>query len=203
MTSTKETVDFWFDPLCPWAWMTSRWMLEVEKVRDVETVFHVMSLSVLNEDKDVPEQYREGIARGWSPVRLAIAIEQQHGSRAVRDFYTSIGTKHHVEKREFERGLYEEVLSEIGLPVELADAADDTGLDDAVRASHQDGIERVGQEVGTPVISVDGVAFFGPVLSPAPKGEVAGRVFDGARLLAGYDGFYELKRTRTRGPIFD
>lgn len=205
-TSTSaetETVLFWFDPLCPWAWMTSRWMLEVEKVRDVHTEFRVMSLSVLNEDKDVPDEYREMIATGWGPVRLAIAVEQQHGQEKLREFYTAIGTARHPGGRDFDRGLYEEVLAQIGLSTELADAAEDSSLDDAVRASHTDGIERVGQEVGTPVIEVGGVAFFGPVLSPAPKGEDAGRVFDGARLLAGYDGFYELKRTRDRDPIFD
>lgn len=198
-----ETVDFWFDPLCPWAWVTSRWMLEVEQVRDVRTVFHVMSLSVLNEGKDLPQDYQEMIQRGWGPVRLAVAVEQQHGQEKLRDFYTAIGTAHHPGGRAFTRELYVEVLEEIALAAELADAADDTSLDDAVRASHEDGIARVGQEVGTPVISVGGTAFFGPVLSPAPKGEDAGRVFDGARLLAGYDGFYELKRTRDRDPIFD
>lgn len=201
--SVTETVDFWFDPLCPWAWMTSRWMLEVEQVRDVHTDFHVMSLSALNEGQDVPDEYREMLQRGWGPVRLAIAVEQQHGQEALRAYYTAIGTAHHLDGRDFDAELYAEVLAQIGLPAELARAADDTSLDEAVRASHADGIERVGQDVGTPVIEVGGVAFFGPVLSPAPKGEEAGRVFDGARLLAGYDGFYELKRTRTRDPIFD
>ncbi len=202
MSETTETVDFWFDPLCPWAWMSSRWMLEVEQVRDVHTVFHVMSLSVLNEDKDVPDEYREMIQTGWGPVRLAIAIEQQHGQQALREYYTAIGTARHPGGEDFTRELYERVLAEIGLPVELADAADDVSLDDAVRASHEDGINRVGQEVGTPVIEVGGIAFFGPVLTPAPKGEEAGKVFDGARLLAGYDGFYELKRSRDRDPDF-
>lgn len=201
--SVTETVDFWFDPLCPWAWMTSRWMLEVEQVRDVHTDLHVMSLSALNEGQDVPDEYREMLQRGWGPVRLAIAVEQQHGQEALRAYYTAIGTAHHLDGRDFDAELYAEVLAQIGLPAELARAADDTSLDEAVRASHADGIERVGQDVGTPVIEVGGVAFFGPVLSPAPKGEEAGRVFDGARLLAGYDGFYELKRTRTRDPIFD
>ena len=202
MTST-ETVDFWFDPLCPWAWMTSRWMLEVEKVRDVHTVFHVMSLSVLNEGKDVPEAYREMIAAGWGPVRLAIAVEERHGSEMLRDYYTAIGTRRHVDGRDFDPELFVEVLAAIGADADLASAATDDSLDDLVRESHNDGITRVGEEVGTPVISIGGTAFFGPVLSPAPKGEAAGRVFDGARMLAEYDGFFELKRTRTREPIFD
>lgn len=201
--TTIENVDLWFDPLCPWAWMTSRWMLEVEKVRPVHTTFHVMSLSVLNEDKDVPEEYREAIEQGWGPVRICIAAERRHGVEVLRDLYTALGVRRHHEGREFGRDLYVEALAEAGLPVELADAAADDSLDDAVRASHADGIGRVGEEVGTPVIAIGDVAFFGPVVSPAPKGEQAGTVFDGARALASYDGFFELKRTRTREPIFD
>lgn len=205
MTSetVTETVDLWFDPLCPWAWMTSRWMLEVEQVRPVHTDFHVMSLSVLNEDKDVDDFYRDLLAKGWGPVRLCIAAEQKFGPEVLRDLYTALGTRHHVDGREFGPDLYREALLEAGLPEELAEAADDSSLDDAVRASHENGISRVGEEVGTPVIAIGGTAFFGPVMTPAPKGEQAGVVFDGARALASYDGFFELKRTRTREPIFD
>jgi 2-hydroxychromene-2-carboxylate isomerase len=196
-TTAQEAVDFWFDPLCPFAWITSRWMLEVEKVREVETKFHVMSLSVLNADKDVDQSYRDMLESGWGPVRVAIAVEQAHGTDALRPFYTALGTARHNEKRDFDQAMYEEALVAAGLPVELAAAADDTSLDDAVRASHKDGIDRVGEEVGTPVISIGGTAFFGPVLTRIPRGEDAGLIWDATRQLAGFDYFFELKRTRT------
>ena len=204
MTQTKDTVDFWFDPSCPWAWMTSRWMLEVEEIRPVETNFHVMSLSVLNKGRDdLSDDYKEFLAGGWGPVRVCIAAEQAHGPEVLRDLYTALGTKHHVEGREFDQALYEEALAAAGLPLALAQAAESTEFDEAVSASHQVGIDLVGQEVGTPVISVNGVAIFGPVVTPAPKGEAAGKLWDGVVLVAGTDGFFELKRTRTSDPIFD
>lgn len=203
-TTGIDTVDFWFDPLCPWAWMTSRWMLEVEKIRPVRTQFHVMSLAVLNSGRDdISQEYRDMLDRAWGPVRICIAAEQAHGSEVLRDLYTALGTKRHLEGRDFDKALYEEALAEVGLPLELAQAAESTEFDEALRASHSEGITLVGQDVGTPVISVNGVAFFGPVVAPAPKGEAAGRLWDGVLLVASTDGFFELKRTRTRDPIFD
>ncbi len=196
-------VDFWFDPLCPWAWMTSRWILEVQRQRPIEVRWHVMSLSVLNEDKDVSEKYRQMLETGWGPVRVAIAVEQKYGPEALGPFYTEIGTRRHHGRREFGRELYEEALTAAGLDPELASAADSTDYDDAVRASHKDGIDRVGQEVGTPVIEVEGHAFFGPVVTPVPRGEAALKLFDGVLAVASTDGFFELKRTRTREPIID
>jgi 2-hydroxychromene-2-carboxylate isomerase len=197
-------VDFWFDPACPWAWITSRWLLEAEKVRPIEPRWHVMSLAVLNEDKeDLPEKYREGLARAWGPVRVCVAAEAKYGPEVLGPLYTAIGTRFHNEHLPRERATIEAALAEAGLPAELADAMDSTEYDEAVRASHAEGIERVGYEVGTPIITVQGASIFGPVVSPIPRGEDAGRLWDGVRLIAQTDGFFELKRSRYRDPVFD
>jgi 2-hydroxychromene-2-carboxylate isomerase len=197
------SVDFWFDPICPWAWIASRWLLEVAELRPVRPRWHVMSLSVLNEGKpDLPEQYAELLAKGWGPVRVCIAAEQKAGPEVLGPLYTALGTRFHHDKAPLERATIEAALAEAGLPVELADAMDSADYDEAVRASHADGIDRVGYEVGTPVISVNGTSFFGPVVSPIPRGPDAARLWDGVMLVAKTDGFFELKRSRTRDPIF-
>jgi 2-hydroxychromene-2-carboxylate isomerase len=204
MTEQERTVaDFWFDPVCPWAWIASRWMHEVEQVRPVTTNWHVMSLSVLNEGRDMPEQYQELMRTGWGPVRVCIAAEQEFGPEVLGPLYTALGTRFHHEKAPRERATYEAALAEAGLPARLAGAADSAEYDEALRASHKEGIDRVGYDVGTPVISVNGTSVFGPVVSPIPRGEAAGRLWDGVLLIASTDGFFELKRSRTRDPIFD
>jgi hypothetical protein len=201
-TPDRTPVDFWFDPLCPWAWMSSRWLLEVEKVRPIAPSFRVMSLAYLNADKDIPEDYRKMLEPAWGPVRVCVAAAQKHGDEVLLPLYTALGNRIHLEQRKPDRALSEEALDEVGLPVSLADAMDSDEFDEALKKSHHAGMDQVGMDVGTPVISTQGVAFFGPVVTPAPKGEDAGRLWDGVLAVASTPGFYELKRTRDARPDF-
>ena len=200
----KTVVDFWFDPLCPWAWITSRWMLEVEQVRPVSARWHVMSLAVLNEDRDdLSDEYRAGLAAAWGPVRVIVAAQLAYGDQVVLPMYTALGNRFHRDKLPRERSTYEDALDEVGLSISLADAAESTDYDEAVRESHERGMKPVGSDVGTPVLHIEGAAIFGPVVTPVPRAEAAGRLWDGVRLVSETDGFYELKRSRDRKPRVD
>jgi hypothetical protein len=202
------TCDFWFDPLCPWAWITSRWMLEVEQVRDVHTEWHVMSLAILNSGREgLSEEYTARMAKAKGPVRVCIAAQQARGRDILLPLYTALGTRLHIERRGRQEGeaeaVIEESLDEVGLPASLAAAATSTEFDEALEASHRAGMEPVGDDVGTPLVHYEGRAIFGPVVTPCPKGEAAGRLWDGVLLCTGTEGFFELKRSRTARPSFD
>ncbi|HEV3370210.1 MAG TPA: DsbA family protein [Acidimicrobiales bacterium] len=199
-----EHVGFWFDPACPWAWLTSRWMLEVQQVRAVTTAWHVMSLAILNENReDLSDSYRKGLARTWGPVRVCIAAERENGPDILLPLYTALGRRIHVERRRTDPHIITEALVEVGLSTDLAAAATSTEFDEAVRKSHHEGMDPVGLEVGTPAIHINGMAIFGPVVTPTPRGEAAGQLWDGVALVTATDGFFELKRSRDRPPIFD
>jgi hypothetical protein len=206
MTDSRTQAHFWFDPLCPWAWITSRWMLEVEQVRPVTTRWHLMSLAYLNlvqhKGEGMSEEYLERMERAWGPVRIIAAAQAVAGDDVVLPLYTAIGTRFHLQQRRDADALAE-VVEELALPASVLEAATAAEFDDVIKASHQTGMDLVGLDVGTPIISVDGLAFFGPVVTPTPRGEAAGRLWDGVLAVAGTDGFFELKRTRDRRPSFD
>lgn len=198
-----DIADFWFDPLCPFAWISSRWMMEVERVRPVRVQWHVMSLAYLNQEKDISDDYREMLRPAWGPVRVLVAAADRHGDEVLKPMYDAFGERIHLQGRKLHeqpddgRALIAEVLEDVGLEPDLVEAMDDSSLDDAVAKSHHAGMDQVGNEVGTPTISINGVAFFGPVLTSIPRGEQAGRMWDGAVALASYPDFFELKRSRT------
>ncbi|MEV4568648.1 disulfide bond formation protein DsbA [Nonomuraea sp. NPDC049419] len=182
--------DMWFDPSCPYTWLTSRWLIEVGKVRAVEVLWHVMSLSVLNEGReDDPEGDPEGYL--WVPARICAAVRKTHGQEALGRFYTALWTTGGGDWL----GDLQTALETADLPQDLAEAGMGHDYDDELRASTAEALEHVGgNQVGTPVVAVTGrAAFFGPVISRVPTGEDAGRLWDGVLLVAGTPGFHELK----------
>lgn len=199
-------VELFVDPICPFAWLTSRWLAAVEDVRPVTVRYRVMSLSVLNDGRDgLSDFYRDLVDRGWGPARVAIAVEAAGGPDALRAFYEAFGSRHHVAGQPLGGELDLATLADAGLPTELARAAHEEAFDGALRASHEVGMRPVGDDVGTPVLHIhrdEGppITTFGPVVNPAPRCEAAGRIFDAVVELASAPEFFELKRSR-RGPL--
>lgn len=204
---TREDVQFWFDPLCPWAWITSRWILEVEQVRPVRADWRIMSLAYLNliqhEGKNLSDEYLERMSKAWGPIRVVAAAAEEKGPDILGPLYTAIGTRLHNQGRREDPEVIPEALAELGLPATLTAAADSTEFDEMIKTSHNEAFDQVGLDVGTPVIRIRGNTIFGPVITPIPRGEAAGQLWDGVALVTATDGFFELKRTRDRKPAFD
>jgi 2-hydroxychromene-2-carboxylate isomerase len=190
-------IEFWFDPTCPFTWRTSRWAREVERAGEATIEWKVMSLGILNEGREIPEEYREGMVRGARFLRALVATEELGGSDAVGRLYDALGAHLYDE----DEGLADDVLlrsvSDAGLDGSVADAADDETRDAAVRASHEEGQRRVGTESGSPITAYDGgPAFFGPVVAPAPTGDDATTLLTAMASLSKVGAFSEVKRSR-------
>ena len=199
----QTKVEFWFDPMCPWAFITSRWILEVAKVREIEITWNIFSLPHLNKDREMPEKYKAIFANSWSCARIIKSVEKDFGKEKTLPLYTAISTRIHVLKEAVSKDLLSDSLKEVGLDSKYLAEMENSDWDKQIIESHERGIKLVGDDVGTPIIAINGIGFFGPVISPAPKGEEAGKLWDGVVLSASYPGFFEIKRSRTVGPIFD
>jgi len=195
--AARKAADFWFDPMCPFAWISSRWILEVEKVRDIDVRWHIMSLTYLNQAKEIDDSYRDKLAPGWGPVRVLMAAQEHVGEEALLPLYTAMGERIHLHKEGITPEMATAALADAGLPADLVDAWSDDSYDEAIKKSHHAGMDQVGDDVGTPTIAIQGTAFFGPVLSQIPRGEEAGRLWDGCVAVAKVPYFYEIKRSRT------
>ncbi len=203
VVQSTETADFWFDPTCPFAWVTSRWIGEVEEVRNIRVNWHVMSLSVLNENNhELPADYRAHMDRAWGPVRVIMAAVADHGDEVIKPLYDAMGTQIHNNGNKDIADVIAKSLAEVGLPASLAAAATSDANDEALRASHAEGIGKVGQDVGTPIVAFNGTAFFGPVITRIPRGEEAGALWEATVALASFPYFFEIKRSRTEDPQF-
>jgi 2-hydroxychromene-2-carboxylate isomerase len=190
-------VTFWFDPICPYTWRTSRWLREVTEKRNLTVTWRLHSLATLNAGNDLPQDVLDFFAQGWRAARLLIAAAEKCGESAVERLYTEIGTRTHGDGRELGTEVLTEALAAAGLPAELIEAADDATLDQAILDSHAEGQARVATEAGSPIIAIgEGPGFFGPVVSPVPEGEAAEKLFDAVRLLSAVPEFSELKRAR-------
>jgi hypothetical protein len=193
----EPRVTAFVDPACPFAWITSRWLMEVARQRPVQLGFRVMSLSVINEHKDLEPWYREFNDRAWAAARVCSAAAESHGEAILNELYPALGRRIHDRGETRLPRVIDAALAEVGLPAGLAAAAGDDQFDAAMRASTRRAQELVGEDLGTPTVQIDDAAFFGPVLTSVPRGAEALRIFEGARLLAGSGAVSEMKRART------
>lgn len=209
-------LEFFFDAVCPWAWITSRWVSEVQQLRDYDVTWRFISLKFINEhrtDEAYDDDYRASHMAGLYAHRVCDELQQGHGNEAVGILYTELGRMIHHERRRRELSadpvsFMKDALGRGGLPVDLASAALDDAHDVAIRASTDEALRRTGRDVGTPIITFrpgqpDEGSFFGPVISSIPRGEQALRLWDAVELMATTSGMAELKRSIRSNPVFD
>ena len=210
-------IEFFWDPICPFAWLTSRWVTDVARQRDYTVDWRLICLSILNEDSDYddfPEGYRELHNKGRRMLRVAQAVRDEHGAAAAGELYTAYGSTIWNPDGDIRSAMGEvasvehltAALGRAGLPAELADRAEDESLDDALRESTMEALSRTGRDVGTPIITFHHnggtTSFFGPVVSQVPASEDATRLWDAVVTLAEWPSFAELKRSKRDDLIF-
>ena len=206
MATAQDTVEFYWDMVCPWCWITSRWMEDVSRQKNIHINWKFFSLKKINEGRDIPERFRTSHAIGLRALRVAAAVRQDYGNDAVGKLYTVMGSRRHHDQQDIgTQEMLEELLDLCGLPQTLAAAADDESWDQVIEADMEQAKAKAGDGVGVPLIVLDGgegPGFFGPVLSPAPVGEAAVQMWDAMVTVGRMPGFYEFKRTRETGPVF-
>jgi hypothetical protein len=207
-------LNFYFDPVCPFAWMTSKWVRMVADQRDYRVDWRFISLRILNANVDYsthfPEHYEDEHTSGLRLLRVAARVRSEHGRTAVAELYSAFGARLFETDRDGlpaaslgTRDLVEPMLRDAGLPVDAADALDDTTLDDVIRSETEEALALTGRDVGTPILHFsppDGTAFFGPVISRLPAADDAARLWDHVIGLAQFPGFAELKRSLRERP---
>lgn len=206
MVEVKDTVEFYWDPVCPWCWITSRWMIDVGSQKQIQVNWKLFSLKKINAGRDIAKDFKILHEMGLRALRVAAAVRKEYGNEGIAKLYTVMGTRYHHDKEDIdEPEVLDKILQTCGFAKQLADAVNKNAWDKMIAADMDQAIAKVGRDVGVPLIVLDGgkgPGFFGPVFSPAPSGQAAVELWDAIIVAGRTPGFFELKRTREIGPQF-